>query len=51
MGGVSFTESNLRDFIVFFVVVDVALVVFGNRLSVRDGWVINPLGTIICVPM
>ena len=49
VGGVSFTECPLRDFILFFVFVDVALEVFGNRLSVRDGWVVNPLGTIICV--
>ena len=47
----SFTESNLREFIVFFFVVDVVLVVFGNRLLVRDGLVVNPLCTIICVPM
>ena len=49
MGGVYFAAFILCKFTVFFVVVVVKLVVFGNHLSEKDGQVAIPLGTMICV--
>ena len=50
VGGSYFAEFPLCNFIIFFVVVVVALIVVGNCLSGRDGLVVIPLGNIICFP-
>ena len=44
-------ECPLCDFLVFFVVVVVALIVVGNHLWGKDGQVVIPLGNIIYLPL